>query len=90
MDHEPFDPNRADTLYGQTPLGLAAEQGSQGVVRVLLEREDVDINATDKYGKTPLDLAVRCGYPTIKYMLRGEFPYSQLRTNFATNPARVS
>lgn len=38
---------------GRTPLSWAAEEGHEGVVRVLLERDDIDINSKkDIYGQT--------------------------------------
>ena len=39
---------------GRTPLLWAAMNGHETVVRLLIERDDVDVNAEDSDGKTPL------------------------------------
>lgn len=44
---------------GRTPLSIAAEAGSEEVVKVLLARQDVDGNIHDDYGQTPLMRAVK-------------------------------
>jgi len=40
--------------YGQTPILLAAAEGHEGVVQLLLEMKDVKADAADGYGRTPL------------------------------------
>ena len=47
------NPNRPDK-YGQTPILLAAEEGHEGVVQLLLRRKDVKPDTADEYGRTPL------------------------------------
>ena len=47
------DHNRPDK-YGQTPILLAATEGHEGVVQLLLEWKDVKADAADGYGRTPL------------------------------------
>ena len=47
---------------GYTPLGWAARNGHEGVVRILLERDDVDINKSNKCGWTPLHSAAKLGH----------------------------
>ena len=46
----------ASTQYGETPLYKASEQGHVDVVRLLLEH-GADPNISDKFGKTPSDMA---------------------------------
>ncbi|RPA98772.1 ankyrin [Choiromyces venosus 120613-1] len=45
--------------WGDTPLIRAARFGRVEVVKVLLERADIDINARDMHGKSALDHALR-------------------------------
>ena len=44
---------------GETPLYLAAYQGHEDVVRLLMTRENVNPNVKGHYGKTPLMVAVQ-------------------------------
>ena len=39
---------------GRTPLSYAAEEGHEGVVKMLLEREEVGPGKPDNHGRTPL------------------------------------
>ena len=47
---------------GRTPLSWAAERGHEAVVRLLVKRDDVDINAKDNEGITPLIFAAVSGH----------------------------
>ncbi|KAH3767617.1 hypothetical protein Pelo_505 [Pelomyxa schiedti] len=51
----PIDPNKTDNLTGRTPLCLAAGEGREAVVRVLVARPDVDVNKA-------CPLAIACYY----------------------------
>ncbi|KAF8421775.1 ankyrin repeat-containing domain protein, partial [Tirmania nivea] len=51
-----------DEKYSQTPLSWAAENGHEAVVRLLLERNDVDVNAKDNNGWSPLSWAAGHGH----------------------------
>ena len=39
---------------GRTPLSWAAGRGHKDVVKLLVERGDVEADSKDKYGQTPL------------------------------------
>lgn len=51
---------RTALLVPATPLHLAAEQGSSATIRALAARK-VDWNVPDRYGRSPLQLAVEAG-----------------------------
>ena len=36
--------------HGQTPLFIALKEGHEALVRLLLERQDVEVNSKDKNG----------------------------------------
>jgi len=57
---------------GRTPLSWAAWSGHEGIVKLLLGREDVNPNTPDtKYGQTPLLSAAGKGYEGIVKLLLG-------------------
>jgi len=62
------NPNKPDK-YGQTPILLAAEDGHEGVVKLLLRRSDVKPDAADGYGRTPLLLASSKGREEVVKLL---------------------
>ena len=68
---EQSNPNlkTANTMSGRTPLFRAAENGHEEVVRVLLERNDVNIDAVDRYGQTPLCVAAQRGHKGVVRIL---------------------
>lgn len=51
--------------YGRIPLSLAAEEGYEAVVRLLVERDDVKADLKDEYGRTPLSFAVEEGHEAV-------------------------
>jgi len=70
LEREDVDPDRADTIFRQTPLSLAAVKGQERVVKMLLEREDVDPNREiAPYCQTPLSWAARNGHEGLVKML---------------------
>ena len=52
------DVNASKLVDGKTALIVAAQNGQLGVVRELLSRHDVDVNAVDQRGMTALHHAV--------------------------------
>jgi ankyrin repeat protein len=50
-------------VKARSPLHNAASEGHIDVVKLLLERADVDVNLTDTvYDRTPLSWAAECGH----------------------------
>ena len=42
LKREDVNPDQPDTKYGRAPLWWAAEKGHEGIVKMLLERRDVN------------------------------------------------
>lgn len=63
------DPDVKAGQYDHTVLFLAAKGGHEAVIKVLLERGKVDINATDKIGRTALMLAAESGREAVVRLL---------------------
>ena len=58
--------------YGRTPLFRAVENGHEGIVKLLLERKNVNPNTPEMIGgQTPLSLAARSGQEGIVKLLLG-------------------
>ena len=69
LDMKEWDVNAVDCM-GSTALTWAAMRGHEGVVKMLLEREDVNPNQADtRYGWTPLWWAAGCGHERVVKML---------------------
>ena len=69
LDMKEWDVNVADCT-GNTALILAVMRGHSGVVKILLEREDINPNQADtKFGRTPLVWAARVGNEQVVKML---------------------
>jgi ankyrin repeat protein len=57
------------SFLNQTPLHVAAEDGSSGLVKMLVS-SGADVNAVDKNGATPLILAMQNKHDEIVEMLK--------------------
>ena len=68
QDDTKVEPDSGD-MWEQTPLLYAAERGHMAVVKLLLERADVDINRTDSSGNGPLSYAVMKGHVAIVQLM---------------------
>lgn len=55
--------------FGQTALMLAAQLGYFGIVQILLEHPDTDVNQLDTYGSTALSLAAAMGSDDVVKLL---------------------
>jgi len=64
------DINQTD-CGGNTPLVLAAHNGHEGVVKLLLERENICPDKPDNYGQTPLHHAASTGHEGMVELLLG-------------------
>lgn len=56
-------------LAGNTPLAGAAERGHEAIVRLLVERDDVDADSKDTSNRTPLSKAAAAGHEAIVRLL---------------------
>ena len=86
------DPNQTDTFYGRTPLSLAAANGHEGVVKMLLQREDVNLNQADTYHQTPLLLATLYAREEVVKMLleRYDVNLNQADTKYGLTPLSLA
>jgi ankyrin repeat protein len=62
------DVNWADE-HGQTPLGVAAENGHRAVVELLLEMDEVKVDWEDKFNQTPYTWAICNGHRAVAELL---------------------
>ena len=62
MEQSNANLNTSNTMSGRSPLFWAARNGHKEVVKLLLERDDVNPDAADEYGRTPLCEAIENGH----------------------------
>jgi len=70
IELEYYDIDGEDFL-GRTPLAWAAHNGHEGVVEILLGREEVNPDKPDKFGRTPLLHAAKCGHEKVINLVLG-------------------
>jgi ankyrin repeat protein len=70
LSQDGLDVNTKDTDPNKrTPLHLAAAQGMEEMVKILLAHPGIDVNSRDKSGETPLQAAAYNGYMEILVLL---------------------
>ena len=85
------DVNNKETICGQTPLHIAVESGTSGVIDVLLAA-GADIECKNKYGRTPLHEAARTDHfeAVVKLLYIGVDVFLQdIFNNTALEVARI-
>lgn len=63
-----YNPDLKD-IFGRTPLSLAAENGHEMVVKLLLATDGVDLESADDTGETPLTWAAGAGQVEVVKLL---------------------
>ena len=63
-----ISPDTSDK-YDRTPLLWAAQNGHEGIAKLLLERKDVNPDTPNKYDRTPLSLAAGNGHEGVVKLL---------------------
>lgn len=58
LDRADVNPNLCDTTYNQTPLWMASTAGDE-ILKMFLERKDIEIDGQSRWGETPLYQAVQ-------------------------------
>lgn len=66
-----------------TPLALAAKIGDEAMVRILLEREDINTQIVNGFGQTAAQLAEDNGYPRIAQLILERSIYSLVKLKLA-------
>ena len=81
--------NTADAkdCNGRTPLAWAAARGHETVVKLLVERDDVEADSKDNGGQTPLLRAAARGYEAVvKLLVKRDDVKADLKDNDGSTP----
>jgi len=87
LEMKEWDLNQSDCM-GCTALAWAAIRGYEGVVKILLEREDINPNQADTgYGRTPLSWAAKNGHEgVVRILLEREDINPDQADNYGQTP----
>jgi len=87
LEMKEWDLNQSDCM-GCTALAWAAIRGYEGVVKILLEREDINPNQADTgYGRTPLSWAAKNGHEgVVRILLEREGINPDQADNYGQTP----
>ncbi len=81
LEKDNIDINQKDKEYGWTALMLASLNGHEEIVKMLLAKDNIEINQTNKKGETALMWASRKGNLEIVKMLEAKVKETQAMTN---------
>ena len=59
VNHHGLVGNKHYQIPFETPLAIAAQRGNAQVMKLLIQREDMDVNLPDRFGSSPLQRAVQ-------------------------------
>merc|ERR1711998_759865 len=62
LAHAATDVNQAATDDGSTPLFQACQNGHEGVVRLLVEEANAEVNKVNGKNQTPINIAAYTGH----------------------------
>ena len=85
LERADVNPNFRDTTYNQTPLWMASTAGDE-ILRMFLQRKDVEINGQSRWGETPLYQAIQRNHLSAAKMLLEAGADPNISTNVHTTP----
>ena len=85
LERADVNPNLRDTTYNQTPLWMASTAGDE-ILRMFLQRKDVEINGQSRWGETPLYQAIQRNHLSAAKMLLEAGADPNISTNVHTTP----
>ncbi|ERF71929.1 hypothetical protein EPUS_06488 [Endocarpon pusillum Z07020] len=89
LEHPLLNLDSTDSLYGQSPLSHAAENGHEGIVRLLLQK-GANPNSTDLAGRSPLSWAALNGREAVVQLLLDKGANADLSDNEGWNALHLA
>ncbi|KAM0235337.1 hypothetical protein ACHAP5_009732 [Fusarium lateritium] len=80
--------DRAD-YWGSTPLSIAVRKGHTGLVKLLLDTNAVDIDSTDRFGRSLILWATKQGHDEILWLLTGRNGSQDLKTEIKNEELKL-